>query len=150
MRQHKQARLDVKSKIENISIINDRVMGLLDEAGVARDWKYDILTAIDEAFSNIVFHGYKGREDGLIEISITMENNVFQITFTDGAESFSPPACNPVLGRALLDKKNCLGVGIYIMQQLMDKVTYERIGQTNHLTLIKTITGEVQHEPESE
>ena len=112
-------------------------MNLLSETNATDETKADILTSIDEAFSNIVFHAYKGREDGIIEIRVVLENRSFKIIFVDYADTCPLPVGKPALGKALMERKGSLGLGVYIMKQLMDHVHYKRIGQTNQLTLIK-------------
>jgi anti-sigma regulatory factor (Ser/Thr protein kinase) len=38
-----------------------------------------------------------------------------------------------------MNKTGNLGIGIHVMKQFMDRVLYERVGNSNHLTLVKKL-----------
>lgn len=128
----------VNSKIENLSVVEEKARELFMTAGVSEEKKSDILICIDEAFSNIVFHGYKNREDGFIEVLMSIDEKAFTITFIDKADAFTPNKKKPKLGKAVFDRAN-LGIGVYLMRRLMDSVRYERTNDENRLTLVKKL-----------
>ena len=135
-----EAKLRVDSQLRNVRVILNEADRILKEVKASKEQASDVLTSLDEAFANIVHHGYKNRPDGIIDIDMAMEGNVFRITFTDEAEQGVPPPLPPTLGRALLDKKGNLGIGRYLIHSLMDDVQYERTGIRNRLTIKKKIT----------
>ena len=135
-----EAKLRVDSQLQNVRVILNEADRILKEVKASKEQASDVLTSLDEAFANIVHHGYKNRPNGIIDIDMAMEGNVFRITFTDEAEQGVPPPLPPTLGRALLDKKGNLGIGRYLIHSLMDDVQYERTGIRNRLTIKKKIT----------
>lgn len=135
-----EAKLRVDSQLRNVRVILNEADRILKEVNAGKEQASDVLTSIDEAFANIVHHGYENRPDGIVDIDMAMEGNVFRITFTDEAEQGVPPPLPPTLGRALLDNKGNLGIGRYLIHNLMDDVQYERTGIQNHLTIKKKIT----------
>jgi len=135
-----EATMQVDSQLQNVRVILNEAGRILKEVNADKEQSSDVLTSIDEAFANIVHHGYEDRPDGLIDIEMVMEGRVFCITFTDEAEQGVPPPLPPTLGRALLDKKGNLGIGRYLIHNLMDDVQYVRTGTKNRLTIKKKIT----------
>jgi len=128
--------LQISSELKNATVLSDWVQAELERAGIPDDTVRDILICVDEAFSNIVYYGYKQQPEGVIRIEIAIDIHALAVTFTDNAEPYVLPGDKPQLGRALLEKTTP-GVGVYIMRQLMDDVRYERAGNANYLTLIK-------------
>jgi serine phosphatase RsbU (regulator of sigma subunit)/anti-sigma regulatory factor (Ser/Thr protein kinase)/putative methionine-R-sulfoxide reductase with GAF domain len=133
------AKLRVVSQLQNVRVILNEADRILKAANAGREQSSDVLTSVDEAFANIVHHGYENRSDGVIDVDMVLEKGVFCITFTDEAQQGVPPPLQPVLGRALLDKKGNLGIGRYLIHNLMDDVQYERVGIQNRLTIKKQI-----------
>ncbi len=134
-----EAKFHVDSRLQNIRVIMDEADRILNKVNAGKEQSSDVLTAIDEAFANIVRHGYENRLDGRINIEMGMDGDVFCITFTDEAKRCNTSPPHPVMGRALLDKKGSLGIGRYLIHSLMDDVQYERIGIQNRLIIRKKI-----------
>ena len=60
----------------------------------------DIVLAVDEACQNIIVHGYKGREDGEILLSLARKRDGIQVVVLYSAPLFVPATSVP---RALTD-----------------------------------------------
>jgi serine/threonine-protein kinase RsbW len=145
MADFKRSELTVNSETKNVEMIFAEVEKLLVGSPVSREWISDILICVDEAFSNIIRHGYGNCPEGEIRLTMTLEGDSFCITFWDDAAAYTPPQEKPTLGRAILERKTP-GLGWYLMQQLMDKVVYQRMGASNCLALTKNIRSEDHHE----
>jgi len=95
------------------------------------EFRSDVVTAVSEAFNNIVLHGYNGRSDGIIELEIRTRPNHISVKLRDFGTSFDLNAIPP----PRLDELPESGLGVYIMRELME-VKY-RPGHPNVLTLSK-------------
>lgn len=99
------------------------------------DFRMQVVTAVSEAFNNIVLHAYAGREDGIIEMNIRTSRDQITIELRDFGDSFDPSKVpEPDL--------DCLpesGLGMFIIKELMD-VDY-RAGHPNVLLLSKRLDG---------
>lgn len=97
----------------------------------------DVLLAVDEATTNIIIHGYRGRP-GLIELEVSRADDALVIRLHDHAAPFDPTEVPPPDLTLPLDQRPVGGMGIYLMQQLMDEVTYHTTPQGgNWLTMLK-------------
>src|SRR5262245_33663113 len=54
------------------------------------EFRTQVVTAVSEAFNNIVLHSYAGREDGIIEMNIRTSRNHISVELRDFGESFDP------------------------------------------------------------
>jgi len=96
-----------------------------------------LVHAVDEAASNIILHGYKGRP-GEIEISVSREGENLVVRLRDQAPPFNP-INYPMPDLTLPLKKRPLGgLGIYFIRHFTDDVHY-RVNERgeNELTLVK-------------
>ena len=97
------------------------------------DFRMQVVTAVSEAFNNIVLHSYAGREDGIIEMNIRTGRNHISVELRDFGDSFDPNE----IPEPDLDRLPESGLGMFIIKELMD-VSY-RPGRPNVLTLSKRL-----------
>jgi serine/threonine-protein kinase RsbW len=101
-----------------------------------QEFRMQVVTAVGEAFNNIVLHSYAGREDGVVEMDIKTQPDQISIEFRDWGDSFDPDSV-PVPD---LDKLPESGLGIFIIKTLME-ISYAP-GRPNVLTLSKTLNAQ--------
>ena len=97
------------------------------------DFRTQVVTAVSEAFNNIVLHAYAGREDGIIEMNIRTRPNYISVELRDFGTSFDPSRVPP----PDLDRLPESGLGVFIIKELMD-LSY-RPGRPNVLVLTKRL-----------
>jgi len=95
------------------------------------DFRMQVVTAVSEAFNNIVLHAYAGREDGIIEMDIRTRHNHISVELRDFGTSFDPDE----IPTPDLDRLPESGLGMFIIKELME-VSY-RPGRPNVLVLSK-------------
>ena len=93
-----------------------------------------VVSAVGEAYNNIVLHGYAGREPGTIHVQIQNCREWMRVIIKDTGTSFDPSQA-PLPN---LDSLPESGLGIFIMQSFVDEVTYVA-GPPNILTLFKRL-----------
>jgi serine/threonine-protein kinase RsbW len=108
------------------------------EAGFDNATTYKVETAVDEACTNIIEHGYGGEGIGNIECTYRIDPKGLTITLQDCGQTFDPDGIeDPDLNAPLEDRKND-GLGLYFIRKLMDEVHFEFNKQLgNKITLIK-------------
>jgi anti-sigma regulatory factor (Ser/Thr protein kinase) len=99
------------------------------------DFRMEVVTAVSEAFNNIVLHAYAGRDDGIIEMNIRTGRNHISVELRDFGDSFDPSK----VPEPDLDGLPESGLGMFIIKELMD-VEY-RPGRPNVLVLSKRLDG---------
>jgi serine/threonine-protein kinase RsbW len=92
--------------------------------------------ACEEAIVNTISHGYL-QADGNITIECLFLNSQgIKIIISDEGVPFNP-MLNEKTGQNPLESDKVGGLGIHLILNLMDKVTYVRENNRNKLTLIK-------------
>lgn len=91
-----------------------------DILGLPSEEASRIILAVDEASSNIIKHAYMNEPGGRIEFLITLKQGVMDITITDFGKACDIRCLKP---RALDDIRPG-GLGVYIIGEVMDNVTY--------------------------
>lgn len=126
---------------ESLPAISHFVIQAAKEAGLDRDTTYQVELAVDEACSNIIDHAYQGEERGDIECCISAEAGKLIVTLSDQGHSFAPEQIPPPKLALPLHKIKRRGVGLYLMNKMVDELKYEtHPGEGNRLTLVKFFT----------
>jgi len=133
--------LIISNKIEEIA----RVETFVEHT--ASQWKIDpetlnaLMVASEEIVSNIINYGYGDQADEQsIHITMTRDKQRIIITFKDTGAAFNPlERESPDSIAKPLEERESGGLGIYFVKQLMDKVSYQREGRFNMLTIEKNI-----------
>jgi len=130
--------LEVPAKIECRNVVMRTVSAACKLAAAGRsqgsDFRMDLLSAVGEAYNNIVLHGYAGRTPGPIQMKIRNCSQCVRVEIRDTGESFDP-AQAPAPDLASLPES---GIGIFLMRSMVDEMSYVA-GCPNVLTLVKRL-----------
>jgi serine/threonine-protein kinase RsbW len=103
-----------------------------------------ILRIVAEALNNVIKHAYDSEPGHNIEVTIFVYNDKMIFQIIDIGKSMKPAQCN--FSHARLDfepdKIETLpvgGMGLYIINSLMDEVSYETAEGKNILTMVKLL-----------
>jgi serine/threonine-protein kinase RsbW len=126
----------------NLDAIRDFVGEFAERAGFSGKEVYAVQLATDEACSNVIEHAYEGIEGGKIEISCEALGDALTIVIHDhGVEFDITKVRQPDIGKKLEDRE-IGGLGIYLIQKLMDEVRFKSSAETgNVLTMVKRKSG---------
>ncbi|MBO4455425.1 MAG: ATP-binding protein [Bacteroidales bacterium] len=95
--------------------------------------------AIEEMVTNVIFYAYP--EGVSADITLSAESDGKELTFvlSDGGKPFDPTAKDdPDLDVDPMDRDQG-GMGILIVKNIMNEVSYQRLGDTNQLTMKKKL-----------
>jgi len=99
--------------------------------------QYNVVLALHELCVNIIKHAYAGEKRQFsVVFDLMYDPTRIQIdTYDDGGNRFDMSAWQA----PNLDDPPIHGLGIYLMRQLMDEVTYECLPTGNHWRLVKLL-----------
>ncbi|MDF2578205.1 MAG: rsbW [Chlamydiales bacterium] len=95
--------------------------------------------SIEEAFVNIAHYAYPAETKGSAVIKcVYNQNHELEITLIDTGKPFNPFGPKKVIElEAPAEVREVGGLGIYLIQKLMNKIDYQRSADKNVLTMIK-------------
>jgi len=94
--------------------------------------------AVDEACTNVVKHGYKD-STGFIEIIVTGNQREFSIEIHDSGKSFDLRNVKSPDLKMYVETRKRGGLGVFLMNQLMDEVRYRGGPSGNVLSMSKRL-----------
>lgn len=138
--------LEVPADENNLSDVRDFIAGICDRAGFSKSETNNTKLAVDEACTNIIKHAYK-EKSGDIRIDVQAERGKVEISIFDRGEPFDwSKVKEPDLDHYVeIGKKG--GLGIYLMNRLMDDLSYSASPAGNRLYMMKSAAAVPGHAP---
>ncbi len=128
--------LKCAGKMSELPVLIEFVETSCNDAGIRADLCFDLTLALEEAASNVIEHGYKGR-GGDLGIVFRVAAGDVTLELRDTAKPFKPGKVGRPDETVPLEDRPLGGLGLHLMHQLMDEVYYETLPDGNLLTMIK-------------
>lgn len=140
--------LTVEGVYRNLAKIADFVENFVRQVGFDARSIYAVQMAVDEACSNIIEHGYGGEGNGDIVLQCQRIRGGVKVIIQDQGTPFDPSLVPIPDTEAPLEERSEGGLGLFLMRQLMDEVSFDFAGgdhgDTNTLVLIKRVKGQTR------
>ena len=131
--------IKIKNEVGELERVNQFVEEIGEELGLDMERQMNLNLVMEEMVSNVIFYAYpEGKHE---EIELVAESDGKELTFvlSDKGKEFDPtlkedadPNVNPM-------ERDIGGMGIYIVKNIMNQVTYQRLEGKNLLTMKKEI-----------
>ncbi|MBM4762182.1 anti-sigma F factor [Bacillus sp. B15-48] len=115
-------KLQFSALSQNESFARVTVAAFIAQLDPTMDELTEIKTVVSEAVTNSIIHGYEGRNDGQVYISVTIENNTVELTIKDegvGIKDIEEARQPLYTSKPELERS---GMGFTIMENFMDEV----------------------------
>ncbi len=126
--------MSIAANVENITPVVERVMEIVREMKCAAGKEFDVEMALREALANAIVHGAKHDESKDVQFCVACDPATgLLIVVRDPGEGFDPasiPDC--CVGQNVFSDH---GRGIFLINQLMDEVKFERGGTEIHMRM---------------
>ena len=130
--------LELASQIEDLPRLVEAVESMSEQEGWAPDFSFHVQLALEELVVNVMSYAYDDEESHGIEVTLVSEDDALTIDIVDEGLPFDPlhDAPEPDID-AGVEERRVGGLGIFLVQKMMDEVRYRRDGDRNRLTLVK-------------
>jgi len=132
--------LCLAAKLDNLAAIRDFIRANTAALGVDPQVVSDVVLAVDEAVTNVIVHGYRGRP-GTIQVEVDREATDVVVRLHDHAPPFDPTGAPPPDLARPLEERPPGGLGIYLMRQTMDEVAYRLTPEGGNELILKKRLG---------
>ena len=134
----KSIKLKIKSRLENVSLVGLTVNKICSTVPFSEDDVYQTELCVVEACNNVIKHAYSNRPDQDIEINIDLDLDKITFNILD----IGRPMESDILPSLDFDPNDSDqlpegGMGLFLVNQIMNKVEYKNHNGQNNLTLTK-------------
>lgn len=132
--------LVLANRIDELPKLQDFVGVLAEDLSLDDTMVFNLNLVLEELATNIVLYAYPKGEEHTFEIEADARDGVLRFRLMDHGAPFDPLNDAPDVDVSLdAEEREIGGLGIFLVQQLMDDVAYERIAGANVLTLTKNL-----------
>ena len=131
--------LTLRNQVGELERVNQFIEEIGDELGLDMELKMNLNLVMEEMVSNVIFYAYPEGTQAGIELVAESDGKELTFVLSDQGKEFDPtmkedadPNVNPV-------DREIGGMGIYIVKNIMNEVTYQRLQGKNLLTMTKKI-----------
>lgn len=134
--------LTIHNDVSEMAALEPFVEQISEEYGLDMAFSFQLQLSLDEAVSNVVNYAY-GEQKGMPITIEAQEATVgdrrqLELRLIDNGVEFNPLSEAPEVDVTLsAEDRQVGGLGIFLIRQVMDEVSYERKSDQNLLTMIK-------------
>ena len=131
--------LTLENEIGQISRLSKFISNIATSRGLDEDLAMNINLAMEEAVTNSIMYAYPEGIRGEIEVDARVDDNTIEFTISDNGMEFDPTDRPEPDINAGAEERPIGGLGIFLVKNIMDSVSYIREKDTNILRLIKKL-----------
>ena len=131
--------LILHNDIKQIPQLAEFVETIADEMRMDPGLAMSLNLALEEAVTNVIMYAYPEGSDGLVDIEAILREASVDFIITDSGKAFDPTAAPEADISLGVEDRPIGGLGIYLVRNIMDSVSYERADGKNILSMTKKI-----------
>jgi serine/threonine-protein kinase RsbW len=128
--------LTLRPDLNEIPAVSTALEEVMKNHSFGEEEILDTQLAVEEAITNVIVHGYEGRE-GEIVIACQATTGLVEIQIEDTAPPFDPLSLPDPDLTGDVDDRKIGGLGIFLIRQVMDEIVYRYEHNKNILVLVK-------------
>lgn len=131
--------LTFSNRLDEIARMQEAVEELGPALGLPPQTVFAITLSLEEVLTNIITYGYERAGEHTIRVRFRRDGGPVVIEVEDDGRPFNPLDRDPPDTTASVDEREVGGLGIHLVKNMMDEVSYARVGDRNVLTLKKQL-----------
>ncbi|MBR1447148.1 MAG: SpoIIE family protein phosphatase [Prevotella sp.] len=132
--------ITLPNDIDTVPQLPQFIDEVAEDAALDASLAMSLNLAIEEAVVNVMQYAYPEGTTGTVNIVATIADGVLSFVISDSGKPFDPTAKTEVDTTLSAEERPIGGLGIHLVRQIMDDVTYERKDNKNVLTLKKNLS----------
>ena len=129
--------LAILNKIEELNNVVAFLEVLEEEWEISPAHTISINLVLEEALTNVIFYAFEKGVESEILVDLTMEGMLMTIIITDEGRPYDPTQKNDPDIDLSTEDRPIGGLGIFLIKQIMDEISYKRIVSKNQFTMVK-------------
>ena len=131
--------LVLHNDIQQIPQLADFVETIAQEKHLSQSLAMGINLALEEAVSNVILYAYPKETEGLVDVEAILRKDSLEFIIIDSGVPFDPTAAPEIDTTLPVEERSIGGLGIHLVRELMDSVSYERKDGKNYLRMVKNL-----------
>jgi len=131
--------MTIGSDIAEIPEVSAWLEEVMRGSGFSEEAILDTQLAVEEAITNVIVHGYK-EPGGEVVITCHVNSDRVEVEIADTAPRFDPLSMPEPDLDGSIEERRIGGLGVFLIRQVMDGVSYRYENGKNILVLIKNRT----------
>jgi sigma-B regulation protein RsbU (phosphoserine phosphatase) len=127
----------VPSETSYLGLIRDLTRRLAESSGFDPATAGKVALAVDEASANVIEHAYHGAPNRTFEVRFEDRGGEFRVDVVDSGDMVDPRALPRVDLERYASERRKGGLGVHLMEKIMDSVTFRRSARKNVCCLVK-------------
>ncbi len=131
--------IKLKNQVGELERVAQFIEEISEELGLSMELQMNLNLVMEEMVSNVIFYAYPEGTDAEIELMVEDDGKELTFVLSDQGREFDPTLkedadidVNPI-------DREIGGMGILIVKNIMNQVTYQRLDGKNLLTMKKEI-----------
>jgi len=129
----------VRNDLAEVERLNNEMAGLWAREGLPADSEMDVTLALEEVVSNVIRHGCTPGREYDIQVHFQAADGAVEVEVTDDAMAFDPLSLPPPNLDVPIEQRKAGGLGVFLVRELMDEVSYQRVDGRNHFKFRKLL-----------
>lgn len=131
--------LTLHNNVQEASLLAPFIETIATENGLDHSLTMELNLAVEEAVVNVMEYAYPQGETGEVTIEVSLADDLLDINIIDSGAPFDPTQKSDPDTSLPVEERSIGGLGIFLVRQVMDTVSYRRDNGKNILTFTKNI-----------
>jgi sigma-B regulation protein RsbU (phosphoserine phosphatase) len=129
--------MTMKNRLPEIAWANKRFNAFAEQCGIPKAVSQNMNLVFDELLNNVISYAYRDEDEHDIGIRVELSGNRLTVTIEDDGVQFNPFGTETPQTDLPLEEREIGGLGIHLVRNFMDNVSYQRRSDKNVVTLVK-------------
>ena len=131
--------IKIKNQVGELEKVNAFIEEIGDELQLDMELLMNLNLVMEEMVSNVIFYAYPEGKTADIELSADCTGHTLTFVLSDKGREFDPTMKEDIDTGTDPADRELGGLGIYIVKNIMNEVTYQRLEGKNLLTMKKDL-----------
>ena len=128
----------LKNDISQVPLLADFINQVCDKFALDSNLSFQLNLVLEEAVVNVIQYAYPDGGEHTFTLDADMEADTVTFVLRDDGKPFNPLTQAPNVDISLsAEKRKIGGLGIFLVQQMMDEVDYKRTSKGENVLVMK-------------
>jgi sigma-B regulation protein RsbU (phosphoserine phosphatase) len=132
--------LEARNRFEEIDAVNRAFDEFAELHGLPTRVRRSLKLVFDDLLNNVISYAYEDDLEHIIDVHIELSSDRLAVRMTDDGRPFNPFGRTSPDTATPVDEREIGGLGIHLVESLMDEVSYTRRTDRNVVVLVKYLS----------